>query len=98
MPTPPNSRDVIDLPELSNMDGLSPEERFSVYEEKILQFRDQVILHIVYIYIIYVHMYMCISILCISDIKYLKFIINKFLVHHLTLLSSDFQIIKNCAF
>ncbi|XP_063695064.1 uncharacterized protein LOC134826574 isoform X2 [Bolinopsis microptera] len=41
MPTPPNSRDVIDLPELSNMDGLSPEERFSVYEEKILQFRDQ---------------------------------------------------------
>lgn len=41
MPTPPNSRDVIDLPELSNMDGLSPEKRFSVYEEKILQFRDQ---------------------------------------------------------
>ena len=34
---------MIDLPELSNMDGLSAEERFAIYEEKILQFRDQVI-------------------------------------------------------
>lgn len=43
VPTPPDNhkREVIDLPELSNMDGLSAEERFTIYEEKISEFRDQ---------------------------------------------------------